>query len=114
MSREQILTRLRKVEGQVRGLQRMVAEGRDCEAVLTQVMAARAALDKIALTVASEHLDQCVDDLVADGDSRNKIMRTMELFLKLSPSTIQEFGIEQVNGSEGATPPHLRYDQGEE
>jgi CsoR family transcriptional regulator, copper-sensing transcriptional repressor len=90
MAREQVLTRLRKVEGQVRGLQRMVAEGRDCEAILTQVMAARAALDKIALSVAGEHLDQCVGELMADGDSRGKILRTMELFLKLSPSHMAE------------------------
>ena len=86
MSQEQILTRLRKIEGQARGLQRMVAEGRDCEAILTQVMAARAALDKIALTVAAEHLDQCIMGLMGEPDGRTRILRTMELFLKLSPA----------------------------
>jgi len=86
MPKEQILTRLRKVEGQVRGLQRMIAEDRDCEAVLTQLMAARAALDKTALSIAGEHLDFCVDGLIDQPDSRIRILRTMELFLKLSPS----------------------------
>jgi len=86
MSQEQVLTRLRKIEGQARGLQRMVSEGRDCESILTQVMAARAALDKIALTIAAEHLDQCIMGLLGEPNSRTRILRTMELFLKLSPS----------------------------
>jgi len=90
MSQEQILTRLRKVEGQVRGLQRMVSEGRDCEAILTQVMAARAALDKIALSIAGKHLDQCVGDLLNQPDGKTRIMRTMELFLKFGPSSQSE------------------------
>ena len=90
MSREQILTRLRKVEGQVRGLQRMISEGRDCEAILTQLMAARAALDKTALSIAGEHLDLCVEDLLDQPDGRAKILRTMELFLKLSPSIVAD------------------------
>jgi len=86
MSHEQTLTRLRKVEGQVRGLQRMVSESRDCEAILTQVMAARAALDKIALSVAAEHLDHCIMSLLSEPDGQARILRTMELFLKLSPA----------------------------
>jgi len=86
MPQEQVLTRLRKVEGQVRGLQRMVGEERGCEAILTQVMAVRAALDQIALSVAAEHLDQCAEGLIGDPEGKNRILRTMGLFLKLSPS----------------------------
>jgi CsoR family transcriptional regulator, copper-sensing transcriptional repressor len=89
MAKEEILTRLRKIEGQVRGLQRMISEERDCEAILTQLMAARAALDKIALSIAGEHLDSCVSGLLEQTDSRTRIMRTMELFLKLSPTVGQ-------------------------
>ena len=47
MGTEEITNRLKRVEGQVRGLQRMVDEHRDCEAILTQLMAARAALDRV-------------------------------------------------------------------
>ncbi len=90
MSQEQILTRLRKVEGQVRGLQRMIAQGQDCDAILTQIMAARAALDQIALSVASEHLDRCMDAFLLQPDGRAKILRTMQLFLKLSPSATSD------------------------
>ncbi len=92
MSQEQILTRLRKVEGQVRGLQRMIAQGKDCDAILTQIMAARAALDQIALSVASEHLDRCMDTFLLQPDGRAKILRTMQLFLKLSPAAAAEEG----------------------
>jgi len=88
MGREQILTRLRKVEGQVRGLQRMVSQGRDCEAILTQLMAARAALDKIALSVASEHLEECVESIIDQPEGKTKMLRTMELFLRFSPTNI--------------------------
>jgi len=49
MEQKEIITRLRKVEGQVRGLQRMVKEGQDCEAIITQLMAARSALDKVGV-----------------------------------------------------------------
>jgi DNA-binding FrmR family transcriptional regulator len=90
MSQEQVLTRLRKVEGQVRGLQRMVSDGRDCEAILTQLMAARAALDKIALSIAGQHLDQCVGILLDQPDGKTKILRTMELFLKFGPAMQSE------------------------
>jgi len=90
MPTEQILTRLRKVEGQMRGLQRMISEERDCEAILTQLMAARAALDKIALSIAGDHLDYCVDGLLDQPYERTRILRTMELFLKLGPSVVPE------------------------
>lgn len=89
-TQEQTLTRLRKIEGQVRGLHRMVAEGRDCEAILTQLMAIRAALDKIALAVAGEQIDQCIKESLDQPDGRAKLLRTVQLFLKLSPSTTQD------------------------
>jgi CsoR family transcriptional regulator, copper-sensing transcriptional repressor len=52
--------RLRKIEGQVRGLQRMIAEDRYCIDVVHQVAAARAALESVALGLVDEHLRQCV------------------------------------------------------
>lgn len=55
-----ILDRLRRVEGQVRGIQRMIERQQDCEAVLTQILAARAALDRVAGQVVSSHLEECL------------------------------------------------------
>ena len=59
-SKEQLLKRLRRVEGQVRGVERMVDEDRYCIDILTQVAAAQAALDKVALGVLDDHARHCV------------------------------------------------------
>jgi len=78
MGTEEITNRLRRVEGQVRGLQRMVEEQRECEAILTQLMAARAALDRVGLLVADNYVQECV--LTADGDlARQRVGRVLEL-----------------------------------
>ena len=59
-TKDELLTRLSRVEGQVRGVARMVEEDRYCIDVLTQISAARAALDRIALGVLDEHVRHCV------------------------------------------------------
>lgn len=63
MGTDEITTRLKRVEGQVRGLQRMVEEQRDCESILTQLMAARAALDRVGLLVADSYVQECLTSL---------------------------------------------------
>jgi DNA-binding FrmR family transcriptional regulator len=78
MGTEEITNRLRRIEGQIRGLQRMVEEQRDCESILTQLMAARAALDRVGLLVAESFVQECV--LTADGDlARQRVGRVLEL-----------------------------------
>ena len=59
-SKEQLLTRLARVEGQVRGVQGMVEEDRYCIDVLTQIEAAQAALNKVALGLVDEHVRNCM------------------------------------------------------
>jgi DNA-binding FrmR family transcriptional regulator len=58
--KDQLLTRLRRIEGQTRGIQKMVEEDRWCPDVLQQIAAARAALDKVALGLASGHVQHCM------------------------------------------------------
>ena len=65
--RDDILKRLRRVEGQVRGLQRMVETDTYCIDVLTQVSAASKALDSVALLMLDDHLSHCVAHAVAEG-----------------------------------------------
>src|SRR5215217_9758283 len=60
--------RLRRIEGQVRGIQRMVEEDTYCIDVLTQVSAATRALQSVALGLLEEHLGHCVSGAIADGD----------------------------------------------
>ncbi len=64
-----VLARLRKVEGQVRGLARMVDEDTYCIDVLTQVSAATRALENVALLLLDDHLEHCVRDAAARGGS---------------------------------------------
>ncbi|HZO35601.1 MAG TPA: metal-sensitive transcriptional regulator [Solirubrobacteraceae bacterium] len=59
-TKDQLLTRLRRIEGQVRGVQKMVGEDRYCIDVLTQISAIEAALDKVALGLLDEHARHCV------------------------------------------------------
>ena len=59
-SKDQLLARLRRIEGQVRGIERMVVDDRYCIDVLTQISAAQAALDKVALGLLDEHARSCV------------------------------------------------------
>ena len=65
--KEVIQKRLRKVEGQVRGLQRMVDEDRYCIEILEQVSAATKALQAVALELLDDHLAHCVSDAVRKG-----------------------------------------------
>lgn len=62
-----LLTRLRRVEGQVRGLQQMVEDERYCIDILTQVSAATKALQGVALALLDDHLRHCVTEAVATG-----------------------------------------------
>jgi DNA-binding FrmR family transcriptional regulator len=70
--KESVLKRLRRIEGQVRGLQRMVEEDRYCIDVLEQVSAATRALQAVALQLLNEHLAHCVVDAVKGGGSEAK------------------------------------------
>ncbi|MEY3235815.1 metal-sensitive transcriptional regulator [Aquidulcibacter sp.] len=64
-----LLTRLRRIEGQVRGIQKMLEEDRDCMDVVTQVQAARAALTKVEAEVLKLHMESCIEGAIAAGDA---------------------------------------------
>jgi DNA-binding FrmR family transcriptional regulator len=67
--KDAVLRRLRRIEGQIRGLQRMVEQDSYCIDVLTQISAATRALESVALELLGDHLDHCVRDAVAQGGS---------------------------------------------
>lgn len=62
LDKEDYLTRLRKIEGQVRGLQRLIEDDTYCIDILTQVASVNAALQKVALGLVDQHLRRCVMD----------------------------------------------------
>ena len=67
MNKDDLLARLRRIEGQVRGIARMVDEDKYCIDVLTQVSAATKGLQQVALGLFDDHLRHCVADAVAGG-----------------------------------------------
>lgn len=76
--------RLRKVEGQVKGIERMLTEGRECRDVLTQLSAANKALDQVGFLLVASGLQRCLEDpeaAAADGYALSDIQR---MFMKLA------------------------------
>ena len=71
--KRQIETRLRRIEGQVRGIQKMVEEDRYCIDVLTQVNATRAALESVALRLLADHTEHCVTEAIRSGGGSEKV-----------------------------------------
>jgi|ERR1700730_2035409 CsoR family transcriptional regulator, copper-sensing transcriptional repressor len=68
-SKDQLQSRLRRIEGQVRGIQKMVDEDRYCIDVLTQISAIQAALDKVGLGLLDGHVRHCVTEASQNGHS---------------------------------------------
>jgi len=82
------LKRLRRIEGQVRGIQRMVDEDTYCIDVLTQISAATRALQGVALGLMEDHLHHCVADAVAEGgaEADEKLREATEAIRRLVKS----------------------------
>jgi len=74
VTREAIVKRLRRIEGQVRGLQRMITEERDCESIITQLAAVRSAIDSVGALVLNNYIQICAPH--ADN-SGNEVYESM-------------------------------------
>jgi len=68
----QLISRLKRIEGQVRGIQRMLDENRYCIDVLTQISAIHESLRKVSEALLRDHLDHCVTNAIDSGDRREK------------------------------------------
>ena len=78
-NRDATLKRLRRLEGQVRGIARMVEEERYCVDVLTQIAAVRAALKGVEKLVIDDHAALCIEDALASGDAADQRAKFTEL-----------------------------------
>ena len=83
-AKESALKRLQRIEGQVRGLIRMVEEDRYCIDVVTQISAARAALRKVEEEVLHDHVAHCVENAIASGNKAEQLRKVAELMEVLS------------------------------
>ena len=77
-----IQMRLRRIEGQIRGIIGMLADGKSCEQVVTQILAARAALDGVAMEVLRCHVDEAMADK-PPAEARETVLRAISLLNKV-------------------------------
>ena len=81
--KDQIRARLGRIEGQVRGVRRMVDEDRYCVDVLTQVSAVQSALRSVALLLLEDHTEHCVAEAIREGAGRDRIRELNEAVERL-------------------------------
>ena len=81
-----LLNRLRRIEGQVRGIAGMVEADRYCVDVLTQLQAVRAALAKVESEMLKSHLSHCIEGAIASGDAAEQRAKAAELVMLLERS----------------------------
>jgi CsoR family transcriptional regulator, copper-sensing transcriptional repressor len=77
--KDALIKRLHRIEGQVRGLERMVEEDRYCIDVLTQISAVTTALESVAFRILDDHVNHCVSGALASGDSEEAAAKSKEL-----------------------------------
>jgi DNA-binding FrmR family transcriptional regulator len=77
--KDALVKRLHRIEGQVRGIERMVEGDRYCIDILTQIAAANTALESLALTILDDHVRHCVAGALASGDKADARTKTEEL-----------------------------------
>src|SRR5438067_1924274 len=78
---KRVRDRLRRAEGQVRGVQRMLDENRPCEEIVTQLLAARSALDQVIRQVLSEQVSECISTL-PPREAQAAVSRALTLLLR--------------------------------
>lgn len=86
-SKSKLANRLSRIEGQVRGVARMVEEDRYCIDILTQVQAVRAALARVETELLKDHLDHCIEGAIVSGDAEEQRRKASELIELLGRTT---------------------------
>jgi DNA-binding FrmR family transcriptional regulator len=85
-TKKKLLTRLRRIEGQTRGLQRMVEEDQYCVDIMTQVAGVQAALEQVSVHLMENHLRHCVSEAILEGKGEEKILEVMNVIKHFSCS----------------------------
>lgn len=86
-SKEDILKRLRRIEGQVKGIQRMIEEDKNCADILMQVAAVRAAINKAGSLILEKHSKTCLENVISSQDREKalgELAKTMQSFMKFT------------------------------
>src|SRR5690625_3307931 len=83
--RQAVVNRLKRIEGQVRGIQRMIEDDRYCLDILVQLSAVQAALKKVGYTVTERHVKHCLNEAVEQGEGEevmDELLRVMQQMAK--------------------------------
>jgi DNA-binding FrmR family transcriptional regulator len=80
--RKEVLDRLARIEGYVRGLRKLVEEDKDCPQILIRVAAIRAALSKVSRIVLEDHVETCMKEAVKSGEAEQSIVELKEVLSK--------------------------------
>lgn len=80
---EEILKRLARVEGHVRGISKMVQENKDCPAILLQIAAVQAALNKISQIMLGDHIETCITKAIKEGHGEAAVQELKEAIARL-------------------------------
>ncbi|MHB1347776.1 MAG: metal-sensitive transcriptional regulator [Candidatus Humimicrobiaceae bacterium] len=86
-TKEDVIKRLRRIEGQVKGIQKMIAEDKYCVDILTQVAAIRAAINKVGSILLEKHSMRCIEDATSSEErtkSLNELAKTVQAFMKFA------------------------------
>lgn len=78
-SKEALVNRMRRIEGQTRGIEKMITEDRYCIDILTQIAAVSTALDAVASRILDDHVDHCVRQALSSGDDAVAAEKAKEL-----------------------------------
>ncbi len=86
-SKEDVLKRLRRIEGQVKGIQKMIEEDKYCIDILTQVSAVRSAINKVGSIILEKHSMTCIENVVSSDDKERalaELAKSMQSFMKFA------------------------------
>lgn len=87
IAREDILNRLRRIEGQVKGIQKMIEQDKYCTDILTQVAAVRAAINKVGSILLEKHSINCIQNAASEKDREkalDELAKTVQTFMKFA------------------------------
>ena len=84
--KENLMGRLKRIEGQTRGLQRMVEEDKYCVDIMTQISSVQSALEQVTLLLMENHMQHCVTEAIQEGKGQEKIEEIMNVLKRYAKS----------------------------
>jgi len=77
--KQAVINRLKRIEGQIRGIQKMIEEDRYCMDILVQISAVQSALKNVGYSITERHIQHCVSDAIKQGDGKESIEELMQV-----------------------------------